>query len=352
MTQRIDVVCRHSSTALANAVEHQSLFLMPVWRAIGKSKFLVQARTLPKTVLIVLGLVVVVLALFLWPADFDLHAKGTLEPVDRMDVYADGDGQIAEFAPDADGKPIEHGSKVKKGQLLLRLRNPKLEVQKADIDGQVVSEQEHAYSLQHEISTGGSMLKPDEHARLMGQLNESQGKLESLKDQQKLVAAQLADLEVYSPIDGRIVTWDLKTHLENRPVQRGQTLLRVADTDGPWELELHMPDDRMGFILRQQNEVRKTKDPDLHVDYILATEPGKNEKGIVKEIKLTVEPEKEEGNMEIIRVAINKSDIDPANLREGAAASGKVKCGRRSLGYVWFHDLFSFLQTKVFFRFL
>ena len=46
MAQRVEVVCQHSSVALANAMEHQSLFLMPLWRAIGKSKFIVQARTL------------------------------------------------------------------------------------------------------------------------------------------------------------------------------------------------------------------------------------------------------------------------------------------------------------------
>ena len=43
MAQRVDVVCRHSSMAMANAMEHQSLFLMPVWRAIGKSRWIVGA---------------------------------------------------------------------------------------------------------------------------------------------------------------------------------------------------------------------------------------------------------------------------------------------------------------------
>ena len=62
MAQRIDVVCKHSSIALANAMEHQNLFLMPVWRAIGKSRFLVQARTLPKTVLVVIGVLVLLLS--------------------------------------------------------------------------------------------------------------------------------------------------------------------------------------------------------------------------------------------------------------------------------------------------
>ena len=61
--------------------------------------------------------------------------------------------------------------------------------------------------------------------------------------------------------------------------------------------------------------------------------------------------DKDEGNVVVIKVAINKQDIDPANLREGATVTGKVHCGRRSLGYVWFHDLLAFIQAKVFFRF-
>ena len=52
-----------------------------------------------------------------------------------------------------------------------------------------------------------------------------------------------------------------------------------------------------------------------------------------------------------ITVAINKEDIDPADRLDGVTVQGKVHCGRRSLGYVWFHDLLSFIQAKVFFRF-
>ena len=42
LAQRVEVVCRHSSTALANAKEHQDLFLMPVWRALGKTRVVLQ----------------------------------------------------------------------------------------------------------------------------------------------------------------------------------------------------------------------------------------------------------------------------------------------------------------------
>ena len=351
MAQRIDVVCKHSSIALANAMEHQSLFLMPVWRTIGKSKFLVQARTLPKTVLVVVGVVVLLLALFLVPADFDLHAKGTLEPVNRSDIYANVDGQVAKFGKDAEGKPIEQRSWVKKGQLLVRLSSPTLEKEKASIEGDRATQSTLVADLEHRLATGGVTMKPEEHARLMGQLTEAKEKLNSLEHQAEVFKAQTDALEVHSPIDGQVVTWDLKNRLEGRPVKKGDFLLRVADTKGPWRLELNMTDDRMGHIARQENLVRTTKDPNLKVTYTLETRAGAQHEGTVEEIALVANPEKEEGNVVVIRVKINKDDIDPADRLAGAGVAGKVHCGRRSLGYVWFHDLFEFIQTKVFFRF-
>ncbi|MHC4181289.1 MAG: hemolysin D, partial [Planctomycetota bacterium] len=50
MLQRVDVVCEHSSTALGNAREHNSLFMMPVWKAIGKTRVITRARNLPWTI--------------------------------------------------------------------------------------------------------------------------------------------------------------------------------------------------------------------------------------------------------------------------------------------------------------
>ena len=89
MIQRVEVVSRHSSTALANALEHQNLFLMPLWRALGKTRWVLQARTLPKTLSISGVVLAVILFLSLWPAKFEMESKGTLEPVDRRDVFAD-----------------------------------------------------------------------------------------------------------------------------------------------------------------------------------------------------------------------------------------------------------------------
>ena len=47
--QRVDVVRTHSATALTNALEYEGLFLMPVWRALGKTTHKLFGDALPKT---------------------------------------------------------------------------------------------------------------------------------------------------------------------------------------------------------------------------------------------------------------------------------------------------------------
>ncbi len=352
MAQRVDVVCRHSSIAMANAMEHENLFLLPLWRAIGKSKFIVQARTLPKTILIAIGIVAALIALIVVPADFDLHAKGTLETVERREVYAGVEGQVYEMGKDNEGRTIEHGSWVKKGQVLLRLHNFSLNAKKADIAGQLSTEIQRRDDLQHDLS-GSNTLKPDERAKLRGELAESEQKITSFVEQSKVIDAQLADLEIHAPIDGQIMTWELENRLLNRPVQRGQSLLRIAASEGDWHLELHMSEDRMGHILRAETAAKLKGDESLDVYYVLATESGVTLKGHVSEIQRDAEvTDKDEGNVVLIKAGIDKNDIAKENLRAGATVTGKVHCGRRSLGYVWFHDLLSFIQSKIFFRFL
>ena len=347
LTQRVDVVCRHSSTALANAMEHQSLFLMPVWRLIGKSRVLVKARTLPKTISISLAVLAVLVILIVWPASFDLHSKGTLEPVDRRDIFAGVDGVVYELGRDKDNKEIEHGGWVHKGDLLMRLRNTDLEVSKSEVEGQLVTAREHVFAIQHLL--GGSALKPDDKSRLYGELAEAKEKVQSFEAQAKLYDAKLADLEIRSPIDGQVVTWDLRNRLLLRPVQKGQTLLRVADPNGPWQLELHMAEDRMGHIARAEQLVEKQHEK-LPVTYILATEPGTSRHGEVKEIQQVAEVRGEEGNTVLIKVGVDMAELDAMHMRPGATVTAKVYCGRRSLGYVWFHDVLAFIQSRVLFR--
>jgi hypothetical protein len=209
---------------------------------------------------------------------------------------------------------------------------------------------QHVSSLQHLI--GQTTMRPEEKGKLLGELAEARVKLTSVEAQAKVYEAKIRELEVRSPIDGQVVTWDIKNRLKRRPVQKGMLLLRVANPDGEWQLELHMAENRMGHITKAQQKFKAEKEhgEELPVTYILATEPGTYRQGKVSEVQQSAELHGEEGNTVLIKVAIDKADLSEAALRPGATVTAKVYCGRRPIGYVWFHDLIAFVQSRILFK--
>ena len=214
LTHRAEVVCQHSSTALANALEHQNLFLMPVWRTLGKTRWVLEARTLPKTLSIAGGVLLLLLALGLWPATFTLESKGTLEPVVRQNVFAHIDGIVKEIP-----EGIDNGDVVKEGQLLLRLSNTQVEATLTEVYGKLKATTEQLLSVQREL-TGGRSLKTEERNRLVGQQAELTQTLLSLKAQWKIYQEKQRDLEVRSPIGGELDKWNLRNELRHGPCMR------------------------------------------------------------------------------------------------------------------------------------
>jgi hypothetical protein len=131
-------------------------------------------------------------------------------------------------------------------------------------------------------------------------------------------------------------------------VNRGEELLEIADPSSPWELEVTMPESRMGHIAKAWKE----SNGDLPVKFILAVNPSEKLDGKVEEIHRSAEVRGDEGNTVLVRVS-----FDQDRLREvvedpkiGNTATAKIYCGKRALGYVWFHDLVDFIRSKILFR--
>jgi hypothetical protein len=337
MRRRIDVVAEHGSTALTNSLEHNSLFLMPVWRTLGKSKWIVSARTLPKTIAVAVLLLGGLLSLFFIPARFQLHGKGTLEPIEKREVFAGEKGTVIEVL-------VKHGDDVKKDQPLVKLSSTDIQIQLSTKIGERAETRSHLQSLNRELSEEN--LTPEQKSRTEGDRSVSRTKLIDLESQIKLLEDKKSKLTILSPIDGRIVTWQKEIeHLKGRPVDVGQRVLEVADFSKDWELEIRMPEDRMGHIKKAQKEITKN----LPVDYRLMTDPGTPLQGTVLDVHEAAEVQGEEGNTVLVRVAINKADLKE-DSRPGSGVMAKIDCGQRSLGYTWFHDVIEFIQAKILFR--
>lgn len=337
MRRRIDVVAEHGSVALSNAMEHNSLFLMPVWRTLGKSKWIVSARTLPKTIAIAIVLLLGVASLFFVPAEFQLHGKGTLEPVEKRDIFASVDGIVTKVL-------VKHGDDVKAGQPLVEMRDTNLDVSLEKARGDLVTNSARIQSLQQSIYRDRGA-EPEARSRQEEDLQQARAMQDSLQKQVDLYEEKKAMLTVKSPIDGKVITWQLEERLINRPVEKSQVLMTVADPTKHWQLEVHMPEDRMGHIKQAQQKMGD----DLTVDYILATDPSRTLHGKVSEVHEAAEVQGEEGNTVLVRVKIDEHDLGP-EVRPGATVSAKIDCGRRSLGYVWLHDVLEFVQSKILFR--
>lgn len=338
MLQRVDVVAEHSATALSNSLEHHTLFLLPVWKTLGKATWFLRAKTLPKTVAVAVAIAAAIAALVFIPADFELEGRGALQPVTRRGVFARIDGIV-------DDIPVKHDQAVTEGQVLVKLRNTELEAQLEGVLGELAQTQADITATNSALLE--RKLSDSERSNLESQLPQLYAKAEGLKRQYALYQTQMKELVVHSPLTGRVTTWDPEQKLRTRPVQRGNKLLDVAVTDPPaeWELEVQMPEDRLGHIRQAQGKLQE----DLPVSYILASDPGTVHEGRLKEIHRSAEVRGEEGNTVLLRVAIDRNDV--REPRPGATVRAKVYCGQRSIGYVWFHDAMDFVRTT-WFRYL
>lgn len=340
LAPRLEMLYEHSSRAISNALEHNNLFLMPVWRTIGKSRVIVQGRNLPKTVTIT-GVVLLLLVLGLViPTDFDMRAKGALQPVEKREMFAPMPAEVTDVLKD-------NGDLVAAGEPLVILRSPELEVKIRQFQGELTSELENASALKRQLTGSRQSMTDTERLKAQAELASTNIKIHFLGEQLDLYTRRQDQLTVKSPIAGRVITWDAKRLLQNRPVETGQLLVTVAAEDTDYEVELYMPERRMKHLLNAREKVKRN-DPsaDLKVDYILMTDPGRKHYGTLADIHGAAEPHEEHGNM----VRLHVRPEDPVeNPRPGATLTANVHCGKAPWLWAKLHEAWEWVEANVMF---
>jgi multidrug efflux pump subunit AcrA (membrane-fusion protein) len=335
---RCGIVAHHSSGALANAIEHSSLFLLPVWKALGQVTWLFRGRTLPKTLVMIMGLMAIIAALAIVPTDFEVAARGKLQPAQRREIFAPLDGLVARVR-------VEHGQVVEAGSVLVELTNTDLDLQLAALLGRQTTNQERLAALSRALldnKGGAARLSPADENRLTGEMLQLQQEGQNIERELALVRDKQRQLTVVAPQRGQVVTWKVRDLLLSRPVARGQGLLTLANPDGAWELELNLPERRLMHVEEAQRSSKT-----IPVSFVLSSHPGQTFSGSVVEIEQAAEVRGDEGNTLLVRVAVNKSELPP--LHDQTTVTAKLNCGRTSIGYAWFCDLIETVQTKVMF---
>ena len=337
---RSELVAQHSAAALTNAIEHSSVFLLPLWKRLGKATWIFRGRTLHKTLLVLAILIAGIAALAIVPTDFEVAARGKLQPAERREVFAPLDGVVANV-------PVRHGEIVEAGTILAELSSTDIELELAALIGRQTTNHERLAALQRALldtRSGPGRLTPAEENRLGGEMLELRQEAENIERELVLLRQKQQQLTIVAPLRGQVVTWKVEDLLLHRPVQRGQGLLTLANPDGPWELELYLPERRLKHVQDGQDvDVGASHD----VTFTLASHAGQTFHGRVVEIEQAAEVRGEEGNSVLVRVSVEKSELPP--LHDQTTVTAKLNCGRTSLGYAWFCDLIETVQSKVLF---
>lgn len=284
--------------------------------------------------LLVSGLVLVGMI----PRPFAVSSLGELQPQSEQRIFAVSDGQVEKLH-------VDHGQECAAGDLLVTLTNSELDFDLKQVGGELQTARARLASVRAAY-LGIDRSEPTANERyeeLTAEEQELLEKIAGLNEQYEILQTQKSQLEIRSPIDGRVLTWNADQLLQSRPVRRGQLLLTVADLRGPWHVELHVPEEDVGYLIDAQQELGDH----LPVTFLLESEPGMTYSGHLETMSLSTSFDEWDTAGTTATITLDGDQQIPA--RPGARVRAKIAAGERSLAFVWLHDLYAAMQRWLLF---
>lgn len=328
LESRADLLSGHIASGIANSRNYESIFLMPLWRMVGRIFASLRGKTLVKTLVVIALLVAAGVTLAMVPYDYRVNCDGRLMPTIQREVFTNWEGEVVKIH-------VESGQQVKKGDLLVEIRNEDLKAQAVDAENKLNELRLSMLAVNAQLQSDSNNKRPVEDIiNLRGKLFETRTQIAGTERHLEILNERLDKLNVRAPIDGVVTTFQVEQLLINRPVQRGELLMEIMDPNGPWQLELDVEEKRMGHILRA---AENKGDIELPVEFILATSNELTYEGEVTEISTRANHAEEVGS--IVETYATFDEEALPMLRIGAEVSAKIDCGERSLFYVLFGDV-------------
>lgn len=324
---QLTAVRGHCGLALQRARELARIPLLGLFRALARRHWFTRGRR-QGVLLALAALLTVGVALAVIPADFRVEARGELQPVNVRDVFAPADGVVGELR-------VRHRQQVAADEVLAVLRRAELDLQFNQVLGELQTARKRFTAVETERMQNlrETAEQRQRYGRLTAEQEELRQQIAGIEAQHAILQQQQAELQVRSPMAGEVLTWNPQPLLEARPLARGQILLTIGDLAGPWQLELRIPDRRVSHILAARGQ----SSDELPVAFLLASDPARKHHGALDRVGLRTEISERDGAFVLATVALDRDQIP--HPMPGANVIAKIDCGRRALGYVWFHDL-------------
>ena len=340
VTPKVQEVAHEATYAIANSMEHQRIFALPVLKTMGDW---FGGRRLPWTALALFVFAALLIASLVVRIDHRIIATGYAESTVQQHVFARSDGTVREVF-------VADGDRVEKGDLLARLENAELDSRLETLSGQIQTTSKRLASI------ASMLLSPSTDERQSGRLaiekRQLESELDGLRRQLELVQRQQQELMIVAPIDGVVAGWQLRRKLINRPLRRGDRLLTVVELDATWQLRLEIPEEDAAEVMSAFEESSA-----LAVTFAAKSNPGSTYAATLESIATAIR--KTDANVNVVEgLASIRGDADSrafqafysSQARSGVEATAKITCGRRTVLGSWFGDVADFVDRHILFH--
>ena len=253
--------------------------------------------------------VAVLLLLSLVHGDYRVDGKARLEGTTQRVVVAPYDGFLAEA-------PVRAGDIVQQGQLLCRLDDRDLVLERAKWSG------ERAQHLKSQREALGN------HERT--EISLTRSRLEQAEAELALVEEKLARTRVTAPLSGIVVSGDLSQSL-GMPLERGQALFEIAPLDS-YRIMLEVDERDVGHVA-----------PGQRGRLALSGSPHEIHPFTVQRI-LPVSTAADGRNFFQVEASLEENG---EALRPGMLGVGKIDAGEHRLIWLWTHKLVDWLRPPI-----
>jgi hypothetical protein len=367
---RLDVVARHSTPALYNAVEHRRIPMRILWLPLAKLQEGIGGKAKAISAVAVGLLSMLGAAMYFVPYQLKMESNGKLVPSVRRVVYPPTNGIVRDFK-------VDPGDPVGEGRQLVQVFSLDLEQRLNTLLDAI----EHANieADQAAFNARGSNLPQNEKRTYLDKAA-IQRMVAKLKSQEfdEFVARNKADpgkpgeFELLAPLftpeekmrvnraEWTVLNGNFKDEWTNRMARPSDALLRLGAKDGPWEIELRIPQKHISQVL---GAFERNGGQPLDIDFLLRSDPTRTYRGKLYREKIASEAvpnrdDKDESEPEVIAYAsIDDNNIDPnyrlsrEALTSGTEVHAKIRCGKHRLGYALFYGVWEFFYEKVVFFF-
>jgi hypothetical protein len=376
---RLEVIGRHASTALYNAVEHRRIPMRFVWMPIAAVQEGLGGKTQAIIYAISAGVVLLILALIFVPYPLKMDASGALQPEVRRWVYAPTKGKVVAIS-------VEPNERVGPEQNLLLMHDHELEQRLAELDASLKTARGEFEVRSRQL---GQNMPQAERLQIEGERRRAEATVQATSEQRTALLRRVnADenrrgffwlkapefprglANVPENPQWTVLNADFREVLLDKEVKPDMPLLRLGEKKGPWEVELKIPQKHDGQV-RAAFEYTKDKVTgeykDLDVDLLVRAEPTRIYKGKLAFNKVTSEatPNRDDNNesepVVYAYVRLEGDDIPagyrlreetPRLLVSGSEVRAKIRCGDNyPSGYSLFYGVWEFFYEKVVFFF-